>query len=306
MTFSQAFGDKMIQLASKNPKVCAITAAMPGGTGLLDFKQKFPRRLFDVGIAEEHAVSMAGGFAKQGMVPVVAIYSTFLQRAYDQILQDAAMLKLHVVFAVDRAGLVGEDGETHHGVFDVGFLRQAPGMTVLCPASCDELGDMLQWAVDVHNGPVAIRYGRGGNRSYHDSAFADGSVCCHRTGTDVTLVTYGTLVDNAMDAARILEEKGIQATVLRLLKVAPLPVEDVCRLAAPGKPVVVMEESQANAGIGEALAYEIRQRMDVPVSTRNLGDQYVTHGNINQLYAHYGLDGQSVADHVQEVLSDEN
>jgi 1-deoxy-D-xylulose-5-phosphate synthase len=211
-----------------------------------------------------------------------------------------------VVFAVDRAGLVGEDGETHHGVFDVGFLRQAPGMTVLCPASCEELGDMLQWAVDVHNGPVAIRYGRGGNRSYHDSAFADGSVCCHRTGTDVTLVTYGTLVDNAMDAARILEEKGIQATVLRLLMVAPLPVEDVCRLAAPGKPVVVMEESQANAGIGEALAYEIRQRMDVPVSTRNLGDQYVTHGNINQLYAHYGLDGQSVADHVQEVLSDEN
>jgi 1-deoxy-D-xylulose-5-phosphate synthase len=191
-------------------------------------------------------------------------------------------------------------------VFDVGFLRQAPGMTVLCPASCEELGDMLQWAVDVHNGPVAIRYGRGGDRSYHDSAFADGSVCCHRTGADVTLVTYGTLMDNAMDAARILEEKGIQATVLRLLKVAPLPVEDVCRLAAPGKPVVVMEESQANAGIGEALAYEIRQRMDVPVSTRNLGDQYVTHGNINQLYAHYGLDGQSVADHVQEVLSDEN
>ena len=145
---------------------------------------------------------------------------------------------------------------------------------------------MLQWAVEVHNGPVAIRYGRGGDRSYHDSAFADGSVYCHQAGSDVTLITYGTLIDNAMDVARILAEKGIHATVLRLLKVAPLPVEDVCRYALPGKPVVVMEEAQANCGIGEALAYEIRQRMDVPVSTINLGDQYVTHGNINQLYAH--------------------
>ena len=165
---------------------------------------------------------------------------------------------------------------------------------------------MLQWAVDVHNGPVAIRYGRGGDRSYHDSAFADGSVCCHRTGADVTLVTYGTLVDNAMVAARILEEKGIHATVLRLLMVAPLPVEDVCRLAVPGKPVVMMEETQANACIGEALAYAVGARLNVPVSTINLGEQYVTHGNINQLYAHYGLDGRSVANHVQEVLSNEN
>lgn len=306
MTFSQAFGDKMIELAGKNPKLCAITAAMPGGTGLLDFKEKYPKRLFDVGIAEEHAVSMAGGFAKQGMVSVVAIYSTFLQRAYDQILQDAAMLNLHVVFAIDRAGLVGEDGETHHGVFDVGFLRHAPGMTVLCPASCKELGDMLQWAVEIHDGPVAIRYPRGGDRSYTDSAFEDGSVCCHQHGSDVTLITYGTLIDNAMDAARILCEMGIRATVLRLLKIAPLPVEDICRLAVPGKPVVMLEETQANAGIGEALAYAVGARLNVPVSTINLGEQYVTHGNINQLYAHYGLDGRSVANHVQEVLSNEN
>jgi 1-deoxy-D-xylulose-5-phosphate synthase len=305
-SFSQAFGDKMIELASKNPRVCAITAAMPGGTGLLDFKQKFPKRLFDVGIAEEHAVSMAGGFAKQGMVPVVAIYSTFLQRAYDQILQDAAMLKLHVVFAVDRAGLVGEDGETHHGVFDVGFLRHAPGMTVLCPASCKELGDMLHWAVEEHDGPVAVRYGRGGDRRYTESAFPEGPVYRHRIGSDVTLITYGTLIDNAIDAAWILSQQGIQATVLRLLTVAPVPVEEVCELAAPGKPVVLMEETQANCGIGEALAYALRRQMNVPVSTLNLGDQYVTHGNINQLYAHCGLDGQSVANHVQEVLSDES
>ena len=134
-TFSDAFGQVMCELARKEPFLCAVTAAMPGGTGLLDFKKAYPQRLFDVGIAEEHAMSMAGGLAKQGMIPVVALYSTFLQRSYDMILQDICLQKLHVVLAVDRAGLVGDDGETHHGVFDVGFLRQAPGMTILCPAS---------------------------------------------------------------------------------------------------------------------------------------------------------------------------
>ena len=146
-TFSDAFGKTMLTLAAQDEKVCAITAAMPGGTGLLEFKKQYPKRLFDVGIAEEHAVSMAGGLAKQGMKPVVAIYSTFLQRSYDMILQDVGMQRLNVVFAVDRAGLVGEDGETHHGIYDIGFLHQVPDMKVLCPASCEELQDMLQWAV---------------------------------------------------------------------------------------------------------------------------------------------------------------
>lgn len=144
-TFSDVFGETMVALAEGDRRVCAITAAMPGGTGLLPFKEKFPKRLFDVGIAEEHAVSMAGGLAKQGMVPVAAIYSTFLQRSYDMILQDVSMLRLHVVLAVDRAGLVGEDGETHHGAFDVGFLRQAPDMKILSPASLAELREMLIW-----------------------------------------------------------------------------------------------------------------------------------------------------------------
>ena len=163
-SFSDSFGDTMTELAQKDSRVCAITAAMPGGTGLLEFKQKFPQRLFDVGIAEEHAVSMAGGLAKQGMIPVVAIYSTFLQRSFDQIMQDIALLKLHVVFAVDRAGLVGEDGATHHGVFDVGFLRQIPGMKILCPASMAEQKQMLTWAAEHFDGPVAVRYPRGGDK----------------------------------------------------------------------------------------------------------------------------------------------
>ncbi len=195
-TFSDTFGSVMTELAQQDSRICAITAAMPGGTGLLDFKKQFPERLFDVGIAEEHAVSMAGGLAKQGMVPVVALYSTFLQRSYDMILQDICMLGLHVVFAVDRAGLVGEDGETHHGVFDVGFLRQAPGMTVLCPVSTTELRDMLIWAIFDHDGPVAIRYPRGTDRGYSMSSWEqradiakNGFLTCHRQGSDVALVT---------------------------------------------------------------------------------------------------------------------
>ena len=306
-SFSGAFGDKMIELATNNPKVCAITAAMPAGTGLLKFKQQFPKRLFDVGIAEEHAVSMAGGFAKQGMVPVVAIYSTFLQRSFDQIMQDVAMLKLHVVFAVDRAGLVGEDGETHHGVFDVGFLRQAPGMTVLCPASCKELKDLLQWAVEDQSGPVAIRYPRGGDRSYKDSAFDGCAVHCHKKGDDVTIITYGTLIDNAMEAAELLEKRGISATVLRLLKVAPLPVDEIVAKMSSTHHVVVLEEICNGSGIRETLSFELQHQLpDCRVEGIDLGNQYVTHGSVSKLYEHYGLDPESVANFVQEGRKVEN
>ena len=225
-TFSSAFGRKMTEMAENNPKICAITAAMPGGTGLLDFKKTYPDRLFDVGIAEEHAVSMAGGLAKQGMTPVVAVYSTFLQRSYDMIMQDVALQKLHVVFAIDRAGLVGEDGETHHGVFDVGYLRQMPGMRVLCPGSCAELEQMLEWAVNEYDGPVAIRYPRGGDQDYSENAWigAEEPVHVHREGKNAVLVTYGPFLKNAMQAAEKLEQNGISASVIRLLQVNPIPV----------------------------------------------------------------------------------
>ena len=169
-SYSDSFGEAVMELAQKDDRICAITAAMPGGTGLLKFMREYPKRFFDVGIAEEHAISMAGGLAKQGMVPVAAIYSTFLQRAYDQIMQDIAMLHLHVILAVDRAGLVGDDGPTHHGVFDVGFLRQVPGMLILAPASLAEQKDMLSWAAETYNGPVAVRYPRGGEGNFRDAA----------------------------------------------------------------------------------------------------------------------------------------
>ena len=311
-SFSEAFGDAMVRLAAENDRVCAITAAMPGGTGLLDFKSKYPNRLFDVGIAEEHAMSMAGGLAKAGMIPVIALYSTFLQRAYDMILQDVCMLGLHVVIAVDRAGLVGEDGETHHGVNDIGFLRHAPGLTVLCPASTKELDEMLTWAVNEQDGPVAIRYPRGADGSYtlsswvnDDKVLTEGALCCHKKGSDVTIITYGTLINNAMEAAHILQESGISATVLRIMSVAPLPVEQILDQCAPL--TVIMEETLSNCGIGHALASQLLSlNPNIRVEHINLGDGYLTHGSVKQLYEHYGLDGQSVADFIQEVHRSEN
>ena len=313
VTFSEAFGNTLVELAQLDTRICAITAAMPGGTGLLEFKQKFPERLFDVGIAEEHAVSMAGGLAKQGMIPVVALYSTFLQRAYDMILQDVCMLGLHVVFAVDRAGLVGEDGETHHGIFDVGFLRQAPGMMILCPASVLELQQMLTWAVEEYNHPVAIRYPRGTNCHYTGSAWdnliaaqGNGMLTLHRHGNDVTIITYGNVLQNAMGAAELLAEKGIEATVLRLLTVAPLPVKQILSHMSATPHVIVLEESCAESGIRQSLAWDLTHRNpSVIVDGIDLGHNYVTHGSVSRLYEHYGLDDKSVADFVLEVLKNE-
>ena len=301
-TFSDVFGQRLVELAKQDNRICAITAAMPGGTGLLPFKEVFPERLFDVGIAEEHAVSMAGGLAKQGMIPVVALYSTFLQRSFDQLLQDIAMLKLHVVIAVDRAGLVGEDGETHHGVFDVGFLRQIPGMTVLAPASCRELRQMLDYAVKECSGPVSIRYPRGGDGAYTGADFNNGGIVTHRDGKRCAIITYGTLVNQVLDAAEILAEHGIEAKIIRLTALNPLPVDALsCALTGISNAFVV-EETLSNSGICSALC----QSLGSEITAIDLGREYVTHGSIHQLYEKHGLDAQSIAKTVQEVLLCEN
>ncbi len=305
-TFSDAFGGQMVELAKDNEKVCAITAAMPSGTGLTKFKQTFPRRFFDVGIAEEHAVSMAGGLAKEGMIPVVAIYSTFLQRAYDQIQQDISILNLHTVLAVDRAGLVGEDGETHHGVYDVGFLRQMPNMRLLAPVSLHEARDMLVWAVNDQSGPVAIRYPRGGDRCYAGSDWAQGPVKCHRQGGDVTLITYGTILENVLDAAERLRALGVEATVLRLLELTNLPIEEIARQIPRDHPVVLVEEICEGSGIKGELGMALTRRCpQCRFTARDLGHRFVTHGDMKSLYRHYGLDGASIAEYVREVLANE-
>ena len=308
-TFSEAFGDTMVSLAKENPKICAITAAMPGGTGLLKFKQTYPNRLFDVGIAEEHAVSMAGGLAKQGMRPVVAIYSTFLQRSYDMILQDICMQKLPVIFAVDRAGLVGEDGETHHGIYDVGFLRHAPGMQLLCPASLQETEDMLRWAADQADAPVAIRYPRGGNGAYTESAWKndDDMVCSHRFGKDVTIITYGTFVNQAMQSAEILSSLGYEATVLRLLRINPLKSTPLLDKLAVSNNVIIVEEVAGNCGIHQQLSCMLLgENPNLKITGLDLGNRYVPHGSVEQLYDLCDLSPKKIAQTIQEVLQNEN
>jgi len=298
-SFSQTFGNTMVELAKNNEKLCAITAAMPGGTGLLDFKQTYPERLFDVGIAEGHAVSMAGGLAKQGMTPVVALYSTFLQRAYDMVLQDICMLNLHVVFAVDRAGLVGEDGETHHGIYDVGFLRQAPGLRILAPASRRELQKMLIWAVEEQNGPVAIRYPRGGDGAYTGADWdSTKSAVTHRQGKDGAIVTYGILVNNALAAANILAEQGIDISVIRLTDLSPIGLNNLKNALHGISDVVFAEE--ASSGIYHAIASQLGEKHNF--TCVDLGKEYVSHGSVAQLYEKYGLDAASLAEKVKEVL----
>ena len=305
-SFSGSFGNTMMELAAKNGKVCAITAAMPEGTGLTEFMHAYPNRLFDVGIAEEHAVSMAGGLAKQGMVPVVALYSTFLQRSYDQIMQDIAMLGLHVVLAIDRAGLVGEDGETHHGVFDVGFLAQTPGMCVLCPASLEEQKKMLTWAVEDYHGPVAVRYPRGGNGCLTESAWCPGTgVLTHGDGNDGAIITYGILTCQALEAAKLLQQQGIHIRVIQLAQVHPIPREELFQALAGVSRILIAEE--AIGGIARSLAWTLaKQDSTRSIQVVDLGDHFVPHGSVAQLDQHAGLDAAALAGRFTEVRSDEN
>ncbi len=301
-SFSSAFGEAMVELGAKNPSLCAITAAMPVGTGLAPFEKAYPNRFFDVGIAEGHAVSMAGGLAKSGMTPVVAIYSTFLQRAYDMIIQDVAMLHLHVIFAVDRAGLVGEDGETHHGVFDVGFLRQIPGLTILCPASRAELKEMLTWAVEKQDGPVAIRYPRGGDGPY----LTGGRETLLRVGEDITIVTYGTIANEVLTAADQLEKDGIHAEVLRLRSIKPLDMEAITNSVRKTGKLLVVEEAQGVGSVGYELIEKLSQReVNVIYRGQNIGDRFVTHGSVKELYQHLSLDAESIVRRAEEVVRHE-
>ena len=300
--FSAVFGQALCELAEKDLKICAITAAMQGGTGLNGFAQRFPERFFDVGIAEGHAAAMAAGMAKQGMTPVFAVYSTFLQRSYDMLLHDVALQGLHVVLAVDRAGLVGEDGETHHGLFDPAFLDTIPGMTVLCPASFAELRDMLEYAVYEVKGPVAIRYPRGGEGAYQDGAPRRPAVLL-REGTDLTLVGCGTLVNELLDCADRLAADGIRAEVVKLNTITPLPLELVARSVKKTGRLLAAEEGAEMGGIGQRIAAGLLAA-GIPVqglALASTGRGFVTHGTIPQLRRLCGLDGESLYHRAREV-----
>lgn len=300
--FSDTFGRVMCELADKEPRLCAISAAMIRGTGLAEFRKAYPARCFDVGIAEGHAVAMAGGLAKQGMLPVVAIYSTFLQRAYDMILQDVSMLDLHVVFAVDRAGLVGEDGETHHGLFDVNYLRSVPNMQVLCPANQAELELMLRHAILEMKGPVAVRYPRGCDGAYTQAAASP----ILRAGRDITLVSYGTLINQVLRAAELLEKQGISAEVLKLPSIKPIDFSVIRTSARKTGHLLVAEEAVCIGCAGKEIADMLRtEGMNPVIRLCNAGDRFVPQGAVSDLYRLLGLDAESLAKTALEVLDHE-
>ncbi len=301
--FSSVFGETMCQLAEEKPELVAITAAMRLGTGLDEFARRYPQRFFDVGIAEGHAVAMTGGLAKQGALPVFAVYSTFLQRGYDMLIHDMALQNLHGILAVDRAGLVGEDGETHHGVFDVGFLSTVPGMQILCPASFAELRAMLRHAACEMTGPVAIRYPRGGEGQWTQMAGVDGTTVIQE-GTDVTLVAYGTMVDQVLQAAQLLEQRGHSAAVVKLNSIRPLDMGPIRRLCEQTGRLIVAEECNDSGCVGRTIISELALA-GVPVKAAlvNLGDQFVPQGSVAQLREMTGIDGAGICQKAMEVIA---
>lgn len=296
--FSETFGKTLNEIADADPRICAITAAMQNGTGLDLFAASHPDRFGDAGIAEGHAVAMAAGLAKQGMIPVVAIYSTFLQRSFDMLIHDVAILNLHVVFAVDRAGLVGADGETHHGVFDVGYLRLIPGMKIFCPASQAELAIMLRTAVLEEKGPVAIRYPRGG-----DGRFT--GVCGDpvlRQGKDITLCAYGTMINSLLDAADLLASDGIDAEVVKLNCIRPIDAACVASAQKTGV-FLLAEECPLHGGIYDEIAAEPSMSR-VRKCGLDLGEGFIQHGTVPELLQRVGLDAEGIRQAARKLLKE--
>ena len=303
--FSKVFGETLTELGANDPNLVAITAAMCSGTGLTPFASRFPSRFYDVGIAEGHAVTMAAAMAKQGLRPVFAVYSSFLQRAYDMMLHDVALQKLHVVLGVDRAGIVGNDGDTHNGCFDVNYLSSVPNMTILCPASFAEARAMLRNALYEIDGPAALRYPRGGEGRYTDSHTEP--IVCLRTGDDVTLVTYGILTNEALDAADKLTADGIHAEVLKLGQILPLKTDPILQSIRETGRVIVVEDVCAAGCIGERILADAAQNGICLKASRliNLKDGLVQHGAPEVLLEKCGLSADAIADAVRAMLANE-
>jgi 1-deoxy-D-xylulose-5-phosphate synthase len=306
--FSSVFGDEMVKLAHSDFRLCAVTAAMTSGTGLSDFALRYPGRFFDVGIAEGHGATMAAGMASQDLIPVFAVYSTFLQRSYDMLLHDIALPNLHVVLAVDRAGLVGGDGETHQGIFDVGFLTTVPNMQILCPASFQELRDMLRYAAFDMTGPVAVRYPKSGEGRYKDGFIGISGVSLSKRlleGTDVTLVTYGTNINAALDAADTLCEEGIKVELVKLDFISPIDVAAIdASLGKTGR-LLVLEDAVEAGCVGKSIAAHVAETGISLKSLRllNLGSRFIPHGSVCELRKACGLDAAGIVLAVREMIT---
>lgn len=298
ISYTEAFSKALVNEAAKDDRIVAITAAMPAGTGLDRFARAYPDRFFDVGIAEQHAVGMAAGLALGGRKPVIAVYSTFMQRAYDQLIMDVALQNLPVVFCLDRAGLVGEDGPTHHGVFDLTYLRSVPNLMVLAPANEAELVHMLHTALAA-DGPVAIRYPRGEGIGVdlpsEPEILEAGQAHRCRTGTDVALLAVGRMVDAAEKAAVLLEAEGVSASVVNMRWVKPIDLETITWAATEHRLVVTIEENTGIGGLGGAVLEALSDlALEVPALRLSIPDCFVTHGAMDKLIAEVGLDPEGI------------
>lgn len=299
--YSQCAGAALVSLAEKNEKIVAITAAMPTGVGLMDFYLKYPKRFFDVGIAEQHAVTLAAGLAISGAIPVFAVYSSFLQRSYDQILHDVCLQNLHVVFLVDRAGIVGADGETHHGLYDISYLSDMPGITILSPSSFLQLEKMIEYAVNKHKGPIAIRYPRG-NSEYIGKVESIGeeTEVINPDGNNV-IITSGRMVNTAVKAAVMLKKDGINVKIVKLNKIYPVP-QDLFAHLKGAKNIITLEDNTISGGMGTIIGAELAQRgINTGFKICAFPDEPIIHGSIKELDKHYGLDAESLAKKIKEL-----
>lgn len=304
-TYTKIFGQTLIRLAEMDKRIVAISAAMPEGTGLTGFAERFPDRFYDVGIAEQHGVTFSAGFATGGFHPVVAIYSTFLQRAYDQIVHDVCLQNLPVTFAMDRAGLVGEDGPTHHGTFDISYLRHIPNIVLMAPKDEDELQHMLYTSVN-HPGPSAIRYPRGTGigvevrPQFRLLEIGKGEIILE--GGDVAIVALGSLVYPSIEAAGILKKGGIDAAVINARFVKPLDESMILDLAYKYGNIITVEEGALAGGFGSAVLEVLERNAVTGIRVKRIGlpDKFIEHGSIKELHSIYGLDAAGIA---REVLS---
>lgn len=307
-SYTSVFGRCLTELAENDPRIVAITAAMPQGTGLDIFAQVYPKRFFDVGIAEQHAVTFAAGLAVEGYRPVVAVYSTFLQRAYDQIVHDVCLQNLPVVFAMDRGGLVGEDGPTHHGVFDLSYLRHIPNMVVMAPKDENELRHMLKTAL-LHKGPIALRYPRGQGLGVSlDTQLMELPIGCGellREGDDAALVAVGAMVPEAVAAAEILAREGIHVAVINARFIKPLDVELIGQWARRTPVLVTVEENVRQGGFGSAVLEALSDEGIAPRRMVRLGipDSFVPHGSLRVLRRELGLDAEGIARSVRKAVT---
>jgi len=299
-TYSQVFGGWLCDMAAKEPRLVAITPAMREGSGMVEYSERFPQRYFDVGIAEQHAVTFAAGIACEGMRPVVAIYSTFLQRGYDQLIHDVAIQNLPVLFALDRGGLVGGDGATHNGAFDYAYLRTVPNLTVMAPSDAEECRQMLTTGLTI-NGPSAVRYPRGaapGVVSQELKTLPVGKAEVRRQGKGVAILAFGAMLKPALEAAEALD-----ATVVNMRFVKPLDVELVKRTAESHHLIVTVEEHQIMGGAGSAVA-EALASSNKKLLLLGLPDRFVDHGDPARLLASVGLDGAGIRASIEKAMSE--